>query len=704
MKKLLLLFLCSWYFVNAGAQVGSLDPAFGTNGIQIYPVGTVLTAPDNTYYTLGDIGSQDGYNTSYFTLIKHLSSGAVDVSYGTAGSSEPVYSSGNYLLLGIQKDGKVIMVTTVYNQYGAEERRFDQVLFRFDTNGSLDPSFNGTGFSLHSEAWFQSPESLTLNEDIIVVKGSTGYQYTFHYADIFDMSGNPSGRRISNVYFPYSEYDPQASHFNYAVALDQSNIYVSKDVHLYLTNDPFPYDENYIEKLDDPSYGVNGRIADNATVMGAHNGRLVIPSAVYNAGTGNHGFVLRGYNPDGSPDINLNTNGQHIADFAGSSSLTVSSIVFQGERIIVGGTMLNAITGKNEFAIAAYTADGVLDPAFDGDGKQTTGLPDTDLHLVQMTVYGKRLYVIGDYVAAMYILEDEGTPPVTLQCPGGKSVYTDPGVCTAIVEEIGPFTAPSPDDTKVDYVLSGATTGNGIGSVSGLMFNKGVTMVTYSVVGSPAQTCSFNVTVADTEPPIITNASVTPTILWPPNHKMRDVVVNYDFKDNCDGVTISLSVKSNEPQTGRGGGIMQSDWQIINPHLVKLRAERNGLSSGRIYTITINAKDGSGNTGRQTVTVTVPPNQGHHKPSVAAEGERDDLQVKVFANPASNYFTLQTSSNSSERLSLRVVNELGTAIERKNNLPANGQIQIGSSYHSGIYFAEIMQGNQKRMVKLVKLP
>ncbi len=39
---------------------------------------------------------------------------------------------------------------------------------------------------------------------------------------------------------------------------------------------------------------------------------------------------------------------------------------------------------------------------------------------------------------------------------------------------------------------------------------------------------------ADNTPPVISSASVDKPVLWPPNHKMVNVAVNYNMADNCD--------------------------------------------------------------------------------------------------------------------------------------------------------------------------
>jgi hypothetical protein len=120
-------------------------------------------------------------------------------------------------------------------------------------------------------------------------------------------------------------------------------------------------------------------------------------------------------------------------------------------------------------------------------------------------------------------------------------------------------------------------------------------------------------TITVTAPPlVIGGGTATPSLLWPPNHKMASVTVNYSVTGGCGGSTCTItSVTSNEPVNGLGDGDVAPDWQIVDNHHVNLRAERSGTGTGtgRVYTITITCTDGGGHTATKTVVVTVPMSQ-----------------------------------------------------------------------------------------------
>jgi hypothetical protein len=95
------------------------------------------------------------------------------------------------------------------------------------------------------------------------------------------------------------------------------------------------------------------------------------------------------------------------------------------------------------------------------------------------------------------------SPVIT--CPSNVTVTAVEGQCSAVVNGIDPVV--SPQGTAIDYSLSGATTGNGNGSASGLNFNPGVTTVTYTIRDVPGISCSFTVTVNPNVVPSVTISS-----------------------------------------------------------------------------------------------------------------------------------------------------------------------------------------------------
>jgi len=140
-------------------------------------------------------------------------------------------------------------------------------------------------------------------------------------------------------------------------------------------------------------------------------------------------------------------------------------------------------------------------------------------------------------------------------------------------------------------------------------FPVGQTPVTLTVSDGHGGSSSCQATVTVTGgAPSINGASVNPSELWPVNHQMVAVEVGYTLTNGCGAVTSSLEVSSNEPVDGQGDGHSSSDWEVLDAHHVRLRAERSGTGTTRIYTITIRAADGSGNTTMRDVQVRVPHN------------------------------------------------------------------------------------------------
>lgn len=107
--------------------------------------------------------------------------------------------------------------------------------------------------------------------------------------------------------------------------------------------------------------------------------------------------------------------------------------------------------------------------------------------------------------------------------------------------------------------------------------------------------------------------SVSPNVLWPPNHKLVPVTATVAVSDALSGAGgfKLVSVVSSERDSGLGEGDPPNDIQgfVVGKDSVKgsLRAERFARA-GRVYTLTYQGLDGAGNATTCAATVTVPHN------------------------------------------------------------------------------------------------
>ena len=226
------------------------------------------------------------------------------------------------------------------------------------------------------------------------------------------------------------------------------------------------------------------------------------------------------------------------------------------------------------------------------------------------------VYPGGEIRAQLIPLVATNSPP-SVSCPGDATVSCDTPTEVAVL-----VSDPDGDELNVVWTLNGAglqTNTIAAGSPPGNVTFTGNLPVGTNVLGvavtdtaTNTASCSTTITVVDTNAPVITAASATPNVLWPPNHKMVEVKVRATVTDACSATVWKvIDVHSSEPDNGLGDGDTDRDWEITGDHAVKLRAERAGGGSGRVYTLTLQAQDAAGNlSATRTVTVKVPKSQG----------------------------------------------------------------------------------------------
>lgn len=208
-----------------------------------------------------------------------------------------------------------------------------------------------------------------------------------------------------------------------------------------------------------------------------------------------------------------------------------------------------------------------------------------------------------EFLPAPPVFQRDETPPV-IECRTDTTI-TCADTSGAVVE----FEVKATDDCDPSPAVT-------CDPPSGTTFPVGPTLVTCTAVDSSGNTssCSFTVNVEAAQPPVITSATASPNMLWPPNHKWVTVTLDVKTDDPCDSspsCTI-VDVTSNEAVNGLGDGDTSPDWMIGEGPTVNLRAERSGTGSGRVYTIHFQCTDSFGNSTDGTVDVTVPHDRSGH--------------------------------------------------------------------------------------------
>ena len=114
------------------------------------------------------------------------------------------------------------------------------------------------------------------------------------------------------------------------------------------------------------------------------------------------------------------------------------------------------------------------------------------------------------------------------------------------------------------------------------------------------------ITVTDNTPPQV-SLTMDPSVLWPVNKMMVEVVPIFELKDNCSEVFETELVSVVSSQNG------ENDIELDN-EMISLLADRDGNDEdGRVYTVTYKVTDESGNETVVSAEVKVPHDMGEPK-------------------------------------------------------------------------------------------
>jgi hypothetical protein len=84
-------------------------------------------------------------------------------------------------------------------------------------------------------------------------------------------------------------------------------------------------------------------------------------------------------------------------------------------------------------------------------------------------------------------------------------------------------------------------------------------------------------------------AQASPSLLWPPNHRLVPINIIGVSDPNNDTLGFTVTgVTQDEPTNGQGDGSIAPD-AVIQGNAVHIRAERSGSGDGRVYRINFTA-------------------------------------------------------------------------------------------------------------------
>jgi uncharacterized delta-60 repeat protein len=312
---------------------GSLDKSFNGTGKVITAVGDgdckaegLALQSDGKIVVAGYSFKPSGKDRAEFTVLRYNPDGTLDSGFGESGkvTSEIGGSSDSAKSVALQDDGKIVVAGDTL-----APGNNDFAVARYNANGSLDTSFNGTGKATADFSQIDYGRSVAVQGDgKIVVAGDA----------------------------------ERGDHRTFAVARFNAN--GTADISF--------------NKTGKVTTDFGGGKAEARGVAVQSDGKIVVAGLASPDGT--EKFALVRYNLDGTLDTSFGGTGK-VLTLVGISSSNATAMALQGDgKIVVVGHAVNNSGRDRDFALVRYNADGSLDTRFNGSGKVTTAVSDHDGH------------------------------------------------------------------------------------------------------------------------------------------------------------------------------------------------------------------------------------------------------------------------------------------------------------------------------------
>ncbi|HEY1199334.1 MAG TPA: SBBP repeat-containing protein [Niastella sp.] len=162
-----------------------------------------------------------------------------------------------------------------------------------------------------------------------------------------------------------------------------------------------------------------------------------------------------------------------------------------------------------------------------------------------------------------------------------------------------------------------------------------------------------------------------------------------------DYVTIKYNTAGVQQWLARYDGPANSvdvatDIAVDNDGFVYVTGRSTGIGTGYDYATIKYAQAPLITTRQQTL-----PN------TTGAMAEPVKLHAWAYPNSFTQFINLQWSGNNGA-VSITITDIMGKQVERRNNLPSSGTLKTGAQLSAGIYYAVIVQGAEKVVLRLIK--
>jgi uncharacterized delta-60 repeat protein len=377
------------------AADGELDPTFGVGGKVVTDLldGELDDLDELTDaalqrdgkivvcgYVYNGTSSATGVILRKFALLRYNSDGSVDETFGNNGKVFTVVAGDSLAqatAVAVQPDGKIVTAGTVHYSHYLSATGY--ALTRHNPDGSLDTSFAVNGIFLRefSQVFIND---VALDGDRIVAAGRANRATS----DFAVVRLNPDGSvdtSFSGDGVAFTDFVGGEDRA-FAVAVQSDGKIVAAGERFLNNKLVFAAARYNPDGTADTSFDTNGRTftefnfdsaARAVAIQG--DGRIVMAGYVaadLDDNSLNTDFALVRLDTDGRLDATFgpNQNGRAFTNFGTPGDRALGVALQSDGRIVAGGASNTGLA--QDYALARYTSDGLLDTTFSEDGRVTT--------------------------------------------------------------------------------------------------------------------------------------------------------------------------------------------------------------------------------------------------------------------------------------------------------------------------------------------